>query len=300
MVKTYLEFGEKDKNHKRVYDSKAGLQAYEWFMTSRYFSDILCYRNMTKQLKSSLFPKTIYDNYLEKIHRTNDISYNFKKLLALEVVNGKSFLELGSSLFGCIDGMLACKEMIDKYTNDIIINTVLEKIDWYGIDISDFMNELAKISYPKYKLHLMNSLDEMNIKTDVFFAKGISLLYAIRKPDEFKKIVDNNTICLFDYSFALKKRQTTTIGSGVEVEYLTLKECLPVLKNGKEIYINTVNHDFSGKDRRFFDMVIAEKPIIDKFIKLIKQINNNEYFDIGMDWYPINNLPGLSNGEQIE
>ena len=291
MIETYLEFGEKDgKRYKKIYDLKMDFQAYEWFMTSRYFSDILCYRNMLKQIENKVDFKLIYDNYLKKIHKTSDINYNFKKLLALEVINGESFLELGSSLFGCIEGMLVCKKLIDKYT-DIQTKIQLENIDWYGIDISDFMNELAKISYPKYKLHLMNSLDGINTKTDVFFAKGISLLYAIRKPEEFKKIVNNNTICLFDYSFALKKRQVTTVGSGLEVEYLTLKECLPVLKNGnKEIYVNLVNHDFSGKDRRFFDMVIAEKPIIDKFVKLSEQAYDNEYFDMEMRWIPLSDV----------
>jgi len=289
MIESYLEFGEKDKKkHKKIYDLKTGPQAYEWFMTSRYFSDILCYKNMLKQIESKIDPKLIYNNYLKKIHNISDINYNFKKLLALEAVNGKSFLELGSSLFGCIDGMLVCKKMLDKYTK-VKTDIILENVNWYGIDISDFMNELAKISYQKYKLCLMKSLAEMNTKTDVFFAKGISLLYAIRKPGDFKKIIDNNTICLFDYSFALKKRQTMTMGTGLEIEYLTLKECLPVLKN-KEIYVNLDNHDFSGKDRRFLDMIIAEKPIIDKFIKLSKRAYDNEYFNIGTRWQPLSDI----------
>jgi len=285
MFKSYLEFGEKNNSdYKKIYDLKTGFQAYEWFMNSRYFNDIICYKNMLKMIEKNKNINEIFDYYNANIHHKDDICYNLKKLLALDIIKGNSFLEIGSSLFGCIDGMLVCKNILKKFYN-IQITTSLNRVNWYGVDISEFMNQIAKIIYQNYNIKTKKFFDDIFNSSDVFFAKGISLLYAIKNLNALEKIIQNNKICLFDYSFSLNKRQQTTIGTGIATFYLTLEECLPVLENNKVIYVNTKSKGYKNKDKIFLDMVIGKERDVKNFVKMTKQVNNISYFVT--EWKPL-------------
>lgn len=294
----FLEFGEIDRNNnkKKVWDFRTGQQAYDWLMGARYFNDILGYQKMENNL-NKISDKQLIKIFIDYIHHKDDISSNLGKLLALSVVNGKSFLELGSSLFGCIEGMSFCQKLLKEYEIKNL-NNDLKNVDWYGIDNSFYMNDLAILSHPDHKIHVRNSIKELQVNTAVFFAKGISLLYAIRKPEELIDIIDRNKICVFDYSFSMKGRQETTVGSGKLLEYLEFAE-FDTLKqnNNKEIFVNKNNSFYTKENNRvLLDMVIGETKYIKDFIqlddtihtgltkKLSHDLRNAFYLDKKSDW----------------
>jgi len=250
MTISFLEFGEeyKDKSRK-IWGRKENFQAYEWFMGARYFADILAYERM----KDLLYRKEELLEEFSKINHKNDVSVNLGKLIALSATSGNSFCELGSSLFGCIEAMEFCKSLLLRSNSGMIFN--LNNVNWHGVDISEFMNSMAKKIHSSYHITTSKDIGDLKEKRDVFFAKGISLLYAIRNEKQLIDIIKNNEISIFDYSFSLEEDFFTTIGTGVETKYININKFLEELKKtNRTIFVNTESSCFKEKTV-FLDIV---------------------------------------------
>ena len=274
----FLEFGEIDKNNnkKKVWDFRTGQQAYDWLMGARYFNDILGYKKMENNL-NKISEKQLIKIFFDYIHHKDDISSNLGKLLAMGAVDGKSFSELGSSLFGCIEGMSFCQKLLKEYQIKNL-NLNLKEVDWYGIDNSTYMNDLAVLSHPEHKIYVTKEIKELKVDTDTFFAKGISLLYAIRQPEELIDIINRNKISVFDYSFSMKGRQQTTVGSGKLLEYLEFAEFDALLKRSeKDIFVNKNNSFYTKENNRvFLDIITGETRYVKDFIQLDQTVRLNK------------------------
>lgn len=250
----YLEFGEIDKNVgvKKIWDFRVGQKAYDWLMGARYFNDIIGYNKMSKALGNE---KELIPLFLNYIHHKDDVSLNMRKYIGMTLVKNKSFYELGSSLFGCIEGMEFCKRFLEHY--NISVDYVdLEMVDWRGADNSTYMNDLAFLSHPSYHLTIEEKFNKLE-KVGVFFAKGVSLLYAIRNIKELENIIENSDIAIFDYSFSLWKGHQTTVGSGKILEYLD-SHYLNTLKKSYDIYSNAFNYK-AHSETVFYDLVAGKK-----------------------------------------
>ena len=274
---SYMEFGAIDLNSskKLVWDLKLHQKAYDWYMHARYSNDILCYQTMIQDF-GTLSPSGMIDLYLKEVHHKDDFSVNVGKLCALAVASktasskdGVSFFELGQTLFGCIDTMEFCQKLIKHLKPDF--NAVnLREVNWWGVDISDFFNRLSVMMHSHYQLHTFNDSKHLNGVKDVFFAKGVTMLYAIRNMEQLIDLMNSARIGVFDYSFAMNQEHDVIIGSGKLVKYLKLKDFLDQLKKlpGK-LYVKKGNSFYDkSNDRVVLDCLYANESICSEFIAL--------------------------------
>ena len=135
-------------------------------------------------------------------------------------------------------------------------------------------NQLSVTFHREYKVHTMAEQELLPEKMDVFFSKGITLLYAVRNIKELFNTINKGRIAVFDYSFSLGDAEDTTIGSGKTVRYLNYKEFLRELKKMKEVmYVKKSNSKIlKDKNRIWLDCVYGEKQLCEKYIKLDKSV----------------------------
>lgn len=277
---TYMEFGEIDQVgiKKNIWGFKLHQKAYDWFMLARYSNDILAIRKMQKLLKSGK-AQECKDLFWKEIHHKDELCIAFGKLAALYAVNqnsNPSFFELGQTLFGCIDAMEFAQELLDdKYKMN------LKNVEWLGVDISEMFNELAKVYYNEYKIQTATKKEDLPNKWSVFYSKGITLLYVVRKLKEFYDYINSSDCAYFDYSFSLKGNQDTTIGSGKNVRYLDLNEFLNTYKDNignKEVYVNTkVSRKIPEKNQIWIEFFIGDEKATSRFL----EFENNVYSSLG-------------------
>ncbi|ELM3751990.1 hypothetical protein ACET96_11975 [Aeromonas dhakensis] len=266
---SYLEFGSIDPElgKRTVYDFRTNAKAYDWLMHARYSNDLFSYHRMIRLLCSNEF-NDIANIYSDEIHHADDFVFNINKLMALELI-GSSFFELGQTLFGCIDGM----EFIQQLQLALELPSIqvdLSSINWFGYDISPFFNLMAKLMHEKYQVITTDASSEIPISYDVFFAKGVTLLYAIRSGYELFDYIKNSKITVFDYSFSLGTAKESYIGTGKFVRYLSKDEFTEVyqqiLQSGKDIWVR--GNSKADLDRGLFYMegIVACDDLASQFI----------------------------------
>lgn len=275
---SYLEFGSIDLAgcKKEVWDFRLGDKAYDWLMCARYLNDMLGYIKLAEGL-GRLGETELCSIYSQEIHHRNDASVNLGKLIALwcaasPPADGERpvfFAELGSTLFGCIEGLLFCERLLSHYRVDCPRHC-LDEVRWLGVDISDMFNRLAGLLHPGHDIHTMTHFDDLPPELGVFFAKGVSLLYAIRAPQQLFSLVDRARICIFDYSFSMNGDQATTIGTGKHVRYLDYYTFSAMLGNSNKKAFVRKNKSYYTKDtnRIFVDLVLAEQPVAQAYVAL--------------------------------
>ncbi|MCX9103492.1 hypothetical protein [Aeromonas veronii] len=267
---SYLEFGSIDPatGKRFIYDYKDHDKAYEWLMHARYSNDIYAYQKMLKELAHADFTR-IVNIYQNDIHHRDDFVVNNNKLLALEIA-GHSFFELGQTLFGCIDAMSFIQEFNYKHLG-IKSPCILGNVLWQGVDISDFFNLTALQLHNNYHVSAVSDLNTIQPEHDVFFAKGITLLYAVRSADDLLNLTRRKKISIFDYSFSLSDDFSTQIGTGKNVKYLSKHEFLSfyemVKMEGKDIWVRN-NFGVRGNGKLFyFEGFICCAELSEKYIK---------------------------------
>lgn len=268
-MESVLEFGALDlTNHKKsVWDIRSGQQAYDWFMCARYMNDLLTYARMHGAFKLSDTPSLIkiFDDYQNNIHHVaSDLSLNFDKWCALECISNEqvSFFELGSTLFGCIEAI----EFVEAFIKYIAPHTRQNKnIEWVGVDNSDYLNQTALQLHQAKNLKLFSSLSQVLSHNSVFFAKGVSLLYAINSMTEFAQIMENTDLCLFDYSFAADETISTTIGTGKNVTYYSLEQFIQTIPAGKVCYVREDSVKLNG-NLLYVELIVSDNLLLEQFI----------------------------------
>jgi hypothetical protein len=258
---TYLEFGSIDQKStakKEVYDFKLHQKAYDWFMLARYMNDILTIRKMQKLFVESK-PSELQKSFCD-VHHKNELCLGLGKIAALHCVSNEknrlSFFELGQTLFGCIDSIILGQLLINDRSID------LKKIDWVGLDISEMFNELAKNIYYQYNVFTSSKKGELPADSDVFYSKGVTLLYAVKDISQLYDFINSSGCSYFDYSFSLKEGQMRAIGTGKTVRYFSFKEFMDsynVHLPGKKIYVNTeTSHIVPNSDQIWLDFFISD------------------------------------------
>ena len=275
-VVSFMEFGAIDtKNSKRdIWGFKTHQKAYDWFMLSRYANDMVAYRKMIRFIEKG-DTESALKLYGEEIHHPDDASLNISKLLALEVVGRRtsaepSFIELGSTIFGHIEGMELVQSVLrSKNIGDI--GTDLAAVEWHGIDISDFLNEIAvQLHEQKYKVHVYLERKDAPSGTSLFFAKGVTLLYAFNTVSDFIELINKSDIALFDYSFSMSDIQKTTIGTGKSVTYLNYEEFMKALEGtGKKLTVRKGKTKYNPENKRLWvECIVANEADTAAFIDL--------------------------------
>jgi hypothetical protein len=281
---SYLEFGaiDLDSSKKLVWDLKLHQKAYDWYMHARYSNDILCYMIMSEQL-GKLSLEEIIAMYCKEVHHKDDFSVTIGKLAALKVAQNRmgsgeplSFFELGQTLFGCIDAMQFCQSLMSH--SGIAHEPVnLHEVQWHGVDISDFFNRFSALMHSAFQVHTADEIKSLKGVKDVFFAKGVTLLYAIRTMEQLLEMLDSAKICIFDYSFATHEEHEVIIGSGKVVKYLWLGDFVQKLKDlPGQVYVKQGNSFLDRQNKRLtLDCVYAEEQYCREFIAIDRSMRDS-------------------------
>jgi hypothetical protein len=273
---TFMEFGEIDVESckKKTWGYKMHQKAYDWFMLSRYANDVLAFNQM-KRMIGNTSDQEIIDHFNREVHHDDEMALHLSKNIALAVtqdspvLHSPSFYELGQTLFGCIEGMELYQDLLENWKIECPrIDT--KKTEWYGVDISDMFNELAKLFHKEYSIRTMLLPSGLPERMDVFFSKGITLLYAVRTIADLFSTIRTGRLAVFDYSFSMDKVEDTTIGSGKTVRYLRLDDFLAALKTQQDaLYINKSNSRYIPETNRvWLDCISGDERICQNYIDL--------------------------------
>ncbi|WP_429179696.1 hypothetical protein [Aeromonas salmonicida] len=267
---SYLEFGSVDpvSGSRQVYDFRTHEKAYEWLMGARYANDIVAYNKMTVALSRRQL-ESVEHIFVDEIHHKDDLVFNCNKLIALELCQG-SFFELGQTLFGCIDGMHFLTEL-----NALILarqkRIDLTAVRWIGVDISEYFNILARMLHSSHDVSVFEDVNELPSHLNVFFAKGITLLYAIRAADQLFGLMSKSDISIIDYSFSVSSSIDTQVGTGKDIRYLSQPEFLIFYKkiqaDGKDIWVRDTAGIKPNSDLFYFEGIVCNADIAFMFIE---------------------------------
>lgn len=297
---TYLEFGEinLEKQRKTVWEFQLHQKAYDWIMLPRYMNDILAYQDMLKVL-GTVPDQAIFDIYNREVHHADDVSTHLSKLLGLAVTPNKShipsFYELGQTLFGCIDGMMFCQNLLKaKGIGFPFIH--LKEVQWYGVDISEMFNRIAGVIHSDYHIATMTDSALLPKAVDVFFAKGISLLYVVRDIKQFFATIEKGECSIFDYSFSLADLVDTTIGSGKTVRYLPIEEFLQAYAGqDRKMFVNEQNSRYIPEtDRLWLDCIYASEDVCAEYTAMDARIRR----ELAEQFANVDNATRFLNGRQ--
>jgi hypothetical protein len=251
-VTTYLDFGMTKNGKRTCYDYREGQNAYDLFMGARYLADMIAYRNGN--------PAHVY--------HPEDVRDQLRKYTALAVCrrlgHRLTYYEVGSSVLGVID---ALNYLDQKYRE---LDT--RDITWHGVDNSTFMNAMAKHTHENYDVHLSESVTP--IKCDLFFAKGVSLLYAIDTEDLFCAVLEQSRIAVFDYTFAVEGVLREPVGTGLPVTYLNfekIKQRLSASDKTLRLAPYTIRSYHQTPDRVTCDCLYGEPEIVQHYLEQMEK-----------------------------
>lgn len=253
-VKTYLEFGKLEGKKRIVYDIREEQEAYDFFMVARYLKDMIAYRTGS----------------IKNVHKKEDLDDNIKKYSALSVCKRFSklsvYYEVGSTLMGVIDSL----EFLNKKFKRLNVKDIL----FVGVDNSDMINHVASYTHGGYKLKLYKTIKI--VKCNLFFAKGVSLLYSFNDEQLFCSVLKNSDIAIFDYTFSLGKQIKDFVGTGKSVTFLSIDKCKKYLKqDDKELILNPSNRiDNNDKNKVTYECIYGVKDLIKNYLK---ELNKNEF-----------------------
>lgn len=271
---SYLEFGsyEPDTGNRYVYDFRKDSQAYDWFMHARYANDIVTYHDLL-----SLFEQNRLDElhalYVKHMHHPNDFLFTVNKALALTLTRPR-FAELGQTLFGCIDALIFVRALLSRVMSDLIVPAP-ESIHWVGVDISHYFNRLAKLMHCSCHVSTSSETQDLQSVEGVFFAKGITLLYAVADADSLANMLSQGEIALFDYSFRLQTADKTQIGTGLDVHYLDRATFLDSYKrirmSGRNIWVRGNAHINEAQGTLYIEGFCASENMAMAYLELQRQ-----------------------------
>jgi hypothetical protein len=242
-VTTYLDFGMTQSGRRTSYDYYEDQPAYDLFMGARYLKDLIAYRT----------------GDVERVYHPEDLRDNLRKYSALAVcaaaTSRLTYYEIGSSVFGAID---ALNYFNQKYEE---INT--REAAWYGVDNSSFMNAMARYTHQEYDIHLSELARP--VACDLFFAKGVSLLYAVDNEALFCDVLAESRIAVFDYTFSCGERIADVVGTGLPVTFLNLDECKRRLNvDGKRLVLEpyTIKTYHQSPNKVTYDCIYGERDLV--------------------------------------
>ncbi len=260
-TRTYLDFGKIVGDRRACYDYYEGQDAYDLFMGARYFKDIIFYR----------------EGQVDKIYQVEDLRDQNRKYAALlackNAYDSLVFFEPGSSAMGVIDAL--------EYLNKKYEQLNVKDIKFLGIDNSKWMNAVAVYAHEQYDIKLWESAKELGpVKCDLFFAKGVSLMYIYDNEESMCNALKNSKIAIFDYTFSLKEKVQDFVGTGLPVTYLSLDKCKELLESeGKVLVIKPYiikNYYHNPKEKVTYDCIFGDKEIVEKYlVELEKKTGEN-------------------------
>ena len=265
-ITTYLDFGKVQANRRTAYEHHVGQEAYDFYMGARYVQDIISYRN----------------GEIEKIYQIEDLRDQIRKYAALIACKDSSkkltFYEVGSAAMGAIDGL--------EYLNKKYEELDIKNIKFLGVDNSKWMNAVAEYTHEKYDVKLWEDVkDAKTVETDLFFAKGVSLMYAFSDEESMCDVLKKSKISIFDYTFSKKDKIESYVGTGLKVYFLSLERCKEILEKeeGKILIMKPyiIKDYHNGPEKTTYDCVYGDKEIVEKYFKELEMKNGENFENYG-------------------
>jgi len=256
-VTSYLDFGMTKRGKRTCYDYREGQQAYDLFMGARYLHDVIAYR----------------EGRVEAVYHPEDVRDNLRKYTALSICRDNNrhltYYEIGSSVMGVIDAL--------NYLNERYGLVTTRDITWRGVDNSHFMNAMARYIHEVYDLTVTETAAP--VACDLFFAKGVSLLYAIHTEDLFADVLAQSRVAVFDYTFTTAPRIHDVVGTGLAVTYLNLEDCRArLVRSGKKLLLTpyTLRTYHVSPDRVTYECIYGDVEVVDRYVAAIEK-NASEF-----------------------
>ena len=251
-VTTYLDFGMTKRGKRTCYDHREGQQAYDLFMGARYLNDVIAYR----------------EGRVEAVYHPEDVRDNLRKYTALTVCAGSNrrltYYEIGSSVMGVIDAL--------NYLNGRYAALSTRDVTWCGVDNSHFMNAMARYIHEGYDLTVGETAAPA--ACDLFFAKGVSLLYAIYTEELFAEVLAQSRIAVFDYTFTTAPRIHDVVGTGLPVTYLNFDQCRErLVRPGKKLILTryTLRTYHLSPDKVTYECIYGDVEVVDRYVGAIEK-----------------------------
>jgi len=247
-VTTYLDFGMAQGGRRTSYDYREGQNAYDLFMGARYLHDLVAYRN----------------GDLDAVFHPEDLRDQLRKYTALSIcaAGGRAltYYEIGSSVMGVIDAVTCLNASYGELDP--------RRIVWHGVDNSAFMNAMATSTHEGYDIRLATTARA--VACDLFFAKGVSLLYAIDNESLFCDVLANSRLAVFDYTFALDGKISEVVGTGLPVTFLNIDECRTRLSDmpGRTLRLEpyTIKTYHQGGSKATYDCVFGYSALVERYL----------------------------------
>lgn len=294
---SYLEFGSIDlvNSNKEVWGYHLHQEAYDRYMLSRYASDIAVFADLSEALRK-LGASEIITDYLNRIHHHDMLNVLLRQRCA-SASTGKRFFELGQTLMGCIDGMEFLDELL-AHNNIEFTAPALKDISWLGVDISPLFNTLSKKMHPMYSVET-NLPENAPDHFDVFYARGVTLMYAVQSVEDVMGWVDKSQLALFDCSFSTGTGSSRVIPTGKKVYFPALQNFVEEHNlRGRSLFIaEEKNYHPDGAELVCVNCLSAAENICQTFLDIESetraQLNKaglSEAFvslkEGGLDWMP--------------
>lgn len=268
-IKTFLDFGKIQGGRRTSYDYYEGQDAYDLFMGSRYFKDIIFYR----------------EGQADKVYQIEDLRDHIRKFAALVACKNSTpdkkliFFEPGSAAMGVIDAL----EFLNKQYAQLNVKEIIFK----GIDNSKWMNAAALYTHETYDVKLRESVEDSGtVPCDLFFAKGVSLMYIYQDEEAMCAAIKNSKIAIFDYTFSLQDKKNDFVGTGLPVYFLNLDKCKKLLETEGKVFITKPyiikNYHHNPQEKITYDCIYGDKEIVEKYFTELEERtgeNMNNYGD---------------------
>lgn len=251
---TYLDFGQTTGGRRTSYDYYEGQPAYDLFMGARYVGDMIAYRT----------------DEVGKVYQAEDLrdqSRKYAALVACGATKRLRFYEVGSSVMGVIDAL--------EYLNKRYQQLNIKDVSFLGTDNSHWMNEVAHYTHEAYRLKLFYDVKEAGAVTcDLFFAKGVSLMYAFADEKLMCNALRKSKIAIFDYTFSRQGRVQNFVGTGLRVTFLDFEKCKKLLAADNKVLIlkpYQIKHYHTDPHKVTYDCIYGNRKTVEKYLAELPQ-----------------------------
>jgi hypothetical protein len=259
VLEIFSEGADKSKvTHRRLEDQ----EAYDTYHLAFYFKELIKYYELLEKGVSTLDAVPRKDR--------NVILY----LLLTLLPPGQTIVEVGSTLFELIEGLLAVRDYARRTGK--LPQLDVEKYRYLGIELSPILRRASKILHPAYQIELVNDITQFKQDSDVLYDRSV-LNYALDTGAEVAQFLNKFKVSFINDYFS-KGETFKTARLGKQVTYFSLKEvCASLNKPMFHLYGERAPGPASGEDislgrdviEGFF--LVADPSLVDQLIKAADQ-----------------------------
>ncbi len=254
-VITYTDFGKVQGGMRTSYAYHTDQEAYDIYMGARYLQDMMFYEQ----------------GKVDIVFQPEDLRDNNRKYAGLLACNDGTddltYYEVGSSTLGAIEAL--------EYLNKKYKELDIKNIKFFGVDNSKWMNYVAMNCHSNYVVEVYEDVkDATHVECDLFFAKGISLMYAYMDEESMCNMLKKTRLAIFDYTFSMGELILDHVDTGLKVAHLSFDKCKKLLEEDRSKVMilrpYVIKKYNRGINRITYDCIYGERELVDKYIEYLE------------------------------